>query len=401
MAAGRFQFLFASRAVVFRAGFVAFLLLIVWTSRCKDDAGATKPGEPSEPLAIPAVVLYHFGKVTADGESLRTGDVAPGGAVVKTERKSLSNLQLRAPQSRIVFLMRENAELRLTALRRGKVIDVTPVLRTGRVLVQVERLSNSEEMFVFTPDARLAVQGTEFIVTTNAVGETAVQVHSGAVGVRPRIASLEELPPEILQRSAAARQLLAAVERTEIAVGPGEATRVARLDARETSKQFAMLAARMRAGIAAGRSVEKLARELDAGLAGAVAQLDEPDGALQVLTRTDIAPAERESMRAEFATLVSVSPEVVNDPARLPEAIEALDVTSLEKTQAPPPRAQSSEDQLQALAKNMGGTVKVLVLQNGQELRGVVVNQGEDYLFATGAGQKVYRRDEVREVRLR
>lgn len=388
------------------------------------------PVEAGEAVEIPAAVLYHFGKVSADGAPLKTGDIASGGAVVKTARKSLGNLQLQTPGARIVFLMREKAELKLVALQRGDTTDVTPILKKGRVLVQLEKLSGSERLFVYTPDAHVTVQGTELVVSADANGETAVQVHSGLVRVRPRLPALEELPPEVLDRSQAAGEVLEALDGLGAVVAPGEESRITRGNAEAAlalvpgmREELRQITKEIRAGEAAGRSPEELARTLDQKLDEPARELTarvnstevepgtEPIAPPPLITKSKLPLAEREVLRRDFEAIVSVSPAVVNDP----EALE----TEIERKQSddtgPPPYeevggqeaastnapAASQDQQLKSLATQLGGSVKVLVLQNGEEKRGVVVNQGEDYLFATPAGQKVYKRDEVREVRLR
>lgn len=410
----------------------AFVLLPAFA--CFD---TEKPVLPGEAVEIPAAVLYHFGKITADGAPIKTGDIASGGAIVKTERKSLGNLQLQSAEARIVFLMRENAELRLVAVRRGKVTDVTPILVHGRVLVQVEKLSSSERLFVYTPEAHIAVQGTELIVSSDVAGNTNIQVHSGVVRVRPRLALLEDLPPAVLERSVAARRVMETLDGLGTNVEAGQQTQVSQANSDHVlvlvpglKQQLVAASSETRAGDAAGRSSTELAELLDRRLdrsANMLAARIEMSPAhvsksgiepveITSLKQTNVSLTERESMRKDFRAIISVDPEIVNDPERLPAAIpvtteelpyqevqgtedDAVPVASTGSTNTAP--VQSQEDQLKALAKKMRGSVKVLVLQNGEEKRGVVVNQGEDYLFATTAGQKVYKRDEVREVRLR
>ncbi len=363
--------------------------------------------EAGENVDVPAAVLYSFGKLSADGTTLRTGDTAPGGSLVSTGRRSLGNLQLRRTGARIVFLMRENAELSLRARRRGSVMDVRPMLRRGEALVKVEGLEpGSERLIVHTPSARIEVRGTRFRLSADPDQDsrTDLAVHEGRVSVRPRMAALEDLSPEILERSREAAKLIGFLDRHETTVNAGEAVAfdsgeavAAALEQAPELRQTLVKLSKL--DVSGDPAVaEQAARKLDASLsenrsreleqlAAAVAQ-EGPE-------RRELSAAELDSAAKEYASMVTVESEVLNDPARLNTRLKQIE------TERRAEQATAREQALQRIARETGGSVRVLLLMNGSSVRGVVQEQGEDYLLITPESRRVYKRAEVKQVLLR
>ncbi len=353
----------------------------------------SKPGAKSEKIQVSGIVLFIVGSAMIDGQAVKPGDQLKSGSILKVGSGSICDLQVKESNSVITVRLKDNAEFRLSAFRRGDRDRYQMHMTAGQGLFRVDRLNSSEEAMVVTPTSVASVRGTKFETSVGADGSSSTAVFEGQVAGRQRMDKLEDLPSDLVQSSEVLGEAVAALEKSESVIEAGHSLSV---DRSETDKQM------------------KSNPELDAVLSRPeianlrgreTASQEEIKTAASTIDREIEDPAKRESLRKSMEASAPKPPEAL-PPAQLQQKIqECEELIAIEKDRlkddAAVGKAVSERNQQQRAALSqrieqiMNKPMETLILKNGTRVQGVIIQEGSDYTVLTVEGRQFIRGDQV------
>ncbi len=159
----------------------ALSLLLAAGVAAQDPPTKSAGGEPASPAPLPegqtkalqAVVMKVEGSAQwrpngeASFQDCKLNDLLGAGAEVRTGRKS--TVMLRVGMNGTVLIDRQSRVALPRVLQDGKVLRTTLALSFGQADVKVDRIGLETDFEVMTPTATLAVSGTLFRVSWDAV----------------------------------------------------------------------------------------------------------------------------------------------------------------------------------------------------------------------------------------
>lgn len=182
-----------------------------------------------------AVILFTKGTVLLNNKTrLKMGDKIGDSDLVSTKAKSSCEIQVMKSQSPIVIRMKEDSEFSLSKDLNSNTLN--SIVRSGKVLFNVEKLKSGDKMNVITPTSVAGVRGTRFEVVVDPIGIHKTLTLEGEVASRPRIPELESIDPQVLKNNQALGKAVQTVSTKNVSVKTGTYVTLSQNGAQEWMK---------------------------------------------------------------------------------------------------------------------------------------------------------------------
>ncbi|MBR30228.1 MAG: hypothetical protein CMN77_02865 [Spirochaetaceae bacterium] len=342
------------------------------------DSAASLP-EPGKDLEVSAVVLLATGQVTADGNPLKAGTIIKAGQLLKTGANSFCDLQVRGGDGAAMIRLRANTELVLTGRQFKDKKKILAELRKGNGMFDLDKITSSENFETASPTAVASVRGTKYEVSVKG-DSTSIEVLEGKVSSRPRVPALEDLPPDVQERSRVVHETVENLKKKEVILEPGKKVEIQ--------------------AVKVSPEVEEAARKaMEAETASDPAKAEEAAKALD-----ESVAQKEEGLKKAVQEAPAAQPEEIPEPEmkqKLDEYNELIRIES-EKIQGDDVSSAVSERNnrnqaklIQRIEKVFNKPSETLVLMNGARISGVVIQIGSTYYVHTVNGQVAYPESQV------
>jgi len=342
----------------------------------------------SRPASTSALVLFKIGSIQVAGRELSAGEILKNRETITVGPQSIADLQIREGESSITLRLQQNSILTLGAVQEKNGLVISPKLSQGSILAQVQKLAPNENLRVRLPSAVAAVRGTKFEAQVEEDGSSRVAVYDGKVAVRPRSAAVEDLPPSLISKSEELTQVVGALEKSETIVETGKTTKV---DVKSSSQ---ILDKSGLSGVLSKQEVQALAgkenpteQEITAAQTAIQSSYEDPAKKEQLKSATEkpvAAPPVEEIPKQdiqrklkEYEEFLAIEQSKTKDADTAQKAVQARS-------------AEQREQRIQRIEQIIQKSAETLILSNGSRVRGVIFQQGMDYMVLTPECKQFY-----------
>lgn len=361
-----------------------FILIVSFS--CKEAPRVRKPAK------VTALVLFKVGSVQAAGREITTGEIIQDHELIAVGAQSILDLQVRETEASITMRLRENTEVTLAGfVDPDGQLNVSPEQSKGTLLTQVQKLGAKERMLVRMPSALASVRGTKFETSIDPGNMARVTVLDGKVAARTRISELEDssATSQIPELS----QLVGALEKSETIIENGKS---ATLDPKAkdqwiedsglgpllNSPEFKALAGKEAAS----------PEQIESARAASAKHFQSPESQTKLKSSLGRPPAP--------PTVESLPKEEWDRKLKEYEELVSVEQAKAKDQAAAGPVVKARNDAIQAqllsrIEQIMGKASETLLLKNGTRIRGVIYQNGADYLVLTAEGSKTFSDAEV------
>lgn len=371
----------ARRTLTARRTFIALLLagtIGMATLSCGLFDSSSPLPEPGQELELTAVVLFATGSVTADGQPIRSGSILKSGQLLKTGPRSFCDLQVRQTDSGAMIRVKENSEFELSGRKFEDRKDIVAELKKGDGMFDLNKISAEENFQSASPTAVAAVRGTKYSMSVRG-DKTSIEVFDGSVATRPRMQALEDLPPEVRERSRVVNETLKGLEEKEVVLESGN-----RIEVQAVKVDPELEKAIQEAAAVEGedpQSAEKAAQKLDEALEERKPALQKQVQEVAPAKPAQISDPEMKQKLEEYNELIRIEKEKIQGE-NVSEAVNERN-------------AKNQQKLMQRIEKVFNKPSETLVLMNGGRVSGVVIQIGSTYYVYTVNGQVAYPESQV------
>ena len=187
---------------------------------------ANTAGAPS----YEATLTQKTGTVKVQGKELSEKANVPENFPLETAKRSRAELVIKSGQSNLRIVLKSNTVFQFKSAGEIHSPGFQARLSRGRALLDLRLNDKAKKRFILnTPFTQTIVTGTKFSLSAEKKG-TRLTVYEGRVKQRLRIKELEQLPPEILDKSPVLREVLTTLENTTREVGSGKVLKLSAAD---------------------------------------------------------------------------------------------------------------------------------------------------------------------------
>ena len=129
------------------------------------------------------LVLYAFGSVIVDGKVVKDGDVIDDFQSLHVGKDSFCDLQIRDKNMTAVLRLYANTDYSNRIAKDEGIKKYYTAIDQGRALFRVDKLNANDQFEVFMPDFSAKVVGTQFYMETGQDGNLGIDVVEGRVRV--------------------------------------------------------------------------------------------------------------------------------------------------------------------------------------------------------------------------
>ncbi|MCC6274490.1 MAG: FecR domain-containing protein [Leptospiraceae bacterium] len=341
---------------------------------------------------VPAsgIILFAVGEVFVGQKKLAPGDTLNEEEVLKTGKKSTCDIQVRESEGEVIIRLKSDSEF---SLRGQKVADGElrqGVLKAGLALVNVPKKLKTKERFeIATPTALAGVRGTKFEMSVSPDGSSTLNVYEGKVATRPRIAEVEDLPKEILQKNEILNTAIASVETIEQVVEQGQKVSVSKADTAKILKETGVseIVAKIKPDIKIGMSpeeiqkaIEKVEKEVEASEKKEELKKKKEIKAVPKIEK--IQNKELDQKIKEIEELISIEKKKFETEDTTKKAIKERN-------------AKDKAILMKRIEEIVGKSAETLVLKDGRKIQGVIFQDAGNYIVLTPDGKEIFTEEQV------
>ncbi|WCL49628.1 FecR family protein [Leptospira sp. GIMC2001] len=358
---------------------MVFTLVCMAIFSCKEDP---KPDIADSPKISTntAVVIFTVGDVSIEGVKLKQGDILQPGIKVTTGKKSSCELQVREHESEIVIQLKQNSEFILED-KTGPG-EVKSSVTLGNALFKVNKpLKKGESIQVVAPTFVAGVRGTEFSLDVAKNGDSKVSVVSGKVSAIHRIAELDDLPTDIIEKSQFLQNSVYKLEENETIIEPGEKVLITK---KESDKILNDSRIKEAIKIAKSSSTDEsgtaIALKIDDNFRKTVNVNKEaiiPAPVVQKMEAKDL-----QKQIKEFENLIALEQIKLQDSISTNAELKKIN-------------EERKEIMIQKIEEITGKASETLILTSGTKVKGVIFQEGDTYIVLTPEGRKEFQESEV------
>ena len=342
------------------------------------DSQADLP-EPGKELNVSAVVLLATGQVTADGAPIKAGSIIQSGQLIKTGPNSFCDLQVRGGDSSAMIRLKANTELILSGRQFKEEKKILAELKKGNGMFDLDKITSAENFETASPTAVASVRGTKYEVSVKG-DSTSIEVLEGKVSSRPRIPALEDLPPEIQERSRVVHESVENLKKKEVILEPGKKVEIQAVKVSPEVEEAARKAMEAEAS-SDPVNAEEATKALDDSIAQKEDTLKKAVEEAPAAAPEDIPEPEMKQKLDEYNELIRIEKE----------KIQGDDVSKAVSER----NNQNQAKLMQRIEKVFNKPSETLVLISGARISGVVIQVGATYYVYTVNGQVAYPESQV------
>jgi len=211
--------------------------------------------------------------------------------------------------------------------------------------------------------------------------------------VRPRAAGVEDLPPALLSKSEELKRVVDALEKAEVVVESGKSTDINPTGAATILDQAGLTPTLAKPEIRALVAKEKPTdQEISLALTTIHSSFADPAQKEQLRAATDkpvdapkieeVPKQDFDRKLKEYEEFIAVDQSKLKDAESTQKAIQARS-------------AEQREQRIQRIEQIMQKSAETLILNNGTRVRGVIYQQGADYMVLTPEGKQFFNGADV------
>ncbi|MCB1170283.1 MAG: FecR domain-containing protein [Leptospiraceae bacterium] len=358
------------------------LYLISLLLFCSPSGGQRPLDGPGTDGELSGVFLFTVGQVTLDGNPAGTGTLLESGQTIATGPSSICDIQIRKTGSNAIIRLQANSELVFQIRDYSRQAELQARIRKGEALFDIEKIPPQESVKVYASTTVASVRGTRFAVRSE--GPAIVQLYQGSLEVRPRVAQLEDLPQDFLERSGSARTLLEEAKKQTVILEPGDAVQINAIQPAEPlAREILEIQSRLEPDMRNDRMLT-LIDQFDEATETIVNQEDKGLKQSPPLRKEKMNKEEMEQKVKEYEDLIRLEKEKLDS--------ETVGKAAQERNQ------KHQVKLMQKIERIFNKPSETLVLVSGQRISGVVIQSGDIYFVYTVNGQLSFPRNQVEGV---
>ncbi|MBE7411015.1 MAG: FecR domain-containing protein [Leptospiraceae bacterium] len=370
----------------FRKWLTGFVVLCVFVF-CK---GETKIDSSDKKVSATGVILFTVGEVFSGQRKLAPGDIVSETDIVKTGKKSTCDLQLRESESEAIIRLKSDSEFSLRGKKVGDSELRQGILKAGVALVNVpKKLKSNDSLEIVTPTSLAGVRGTKFEIGVSSDGSSNLFVIEGKVATRPRIADVEDLPKEIVQKNEVLANAIQSVESTEQVVEKGQSVSVKKSDTEKILKETGVseIVAKIKPDVKIGMSPEEIQKAIEKIEKAVEASEKKEDLKKKKEIKTipkieTIKNKDLEQKIKEVEELISIEKKKLESETSTKTAIKERN-------------AKDKAVLMKRIEQIVGKSSERLILKDGRKLEGVIFQESGNYIVLTPDGKEIFTEEQV------
>ena len=367
-------------------------------------------GPDSNDVSLRALVQTSLGQVEIDGKAARKGDALKIGQEIKVGPDSLCDLLIKSRSSVIKVRLSANTSYSLTSFQAGDKHTIQGRLRSGEGFFH-PRLNHGENFRIKTPTAIASVRGTKFSAQVHDDGSSSTSVYEGKVSHRPHMEELEDLHPEVFEKSQVLKEVIKTLEDTEHSLEAGQSMKTVQNVSNPELKK-----------ILAHPDIQKLKGKKTASRA-------ELEAAASVLDKQFDKPGHVEKLKGHIKDThkktrqspTKIKPEVLKSrlerhESSAHEAVKKDKEADRKKKDEEKAKPQTFSQRVQQynklieeqgkgkvsltrISKVLGKKYETIKLKGGKSLKGVIYQSGKKYYVYTSKGKVTVLESQLAEIR--
>jgi len=368
---------------------LVLLLVLTFCKESKQDTAQEKPAENTvvkEKVSINYIVTFAIGKATANGKPIRSGDLISGEPKFFVPGSSQVDIQITGLQTEVRIRIKSGTELHFYSRIKGDNLELVSFIKKGDLLYSVGKLNKGEAIVALTPLTNTGVRGTQFKVLVKEDGTSSIKVAEGMVATSYSTPALEALSNSDKVNAKTQGEINGVLGKPTI-IEAGKEVSVNKKEVDTALKNDPELTALLN-----NPTLSKLndpsALPKDPALESHLAEYEKkyatlektPEPSEQKLTIAE--SKETEAIKKESSEIVAITLDGKQSEAEIKKAVQDNIKTK-------------SAELTKTVEKVFGKSSETLKLIDGTKVRGVIIQQGGDYIIQTPEGEKRYKEDQV------
>lgn len=367
---------------------VVLLLALTFCKESKQETVQDKPVENTvvkEKVSINYIVTFAIGKATANGKLIRSGDLISGEPKFFVPNSSQIDIQITGLQTEVRIRIKSGTELHFYSRIKGDNLELVSFIKKGDLLYSVGKLNKGEAIVALTPLTNTGVRGTQFKVLVKEDGTSSIKVAEGSVATSYSTPALEALSNSDKLNAKTQGEINGVLGKPTI-VEAGKEVSVNKKEVETALKNDPELAA-----LLDNPTLKKMddptTLPKDPALESHLAEYEKKYATIEKTPESEqklnIAESkETEAIKKESTEIVAITLDGKQSEAEIKKAVQDNIKTK-------------SAELTKTVEKVFGKQSETLKLIDGTRIRGVIIQQGGDYIIQTPEGEKRYKEDQV------
>ena len=362
--------------------YLAFLLLLLSGCKYFDSNKEENLAFPSD-LKIPALVIVNVGNSFINGKKINSSETIDLTSKINVNENSFLDLQVLVGELKSVIRIKGKATVQLKAVTIGGITSYTAFLDVGSFLFNIKKMQSRNGFQVVTPVLSVGVRGTQFQITVAGNGDSTLQVAQGEVSAKIRVPSFDLLlERKILTEKDVVKQILFPLQEESI-LKLGEKISITQKDVNKVldNAQISEFVKNLELNKDTANSEQNYRAIVDnfqINLSQRNLKIETVSGEISQQLKVLLKQAANDKkaiLESEFNELNGIDEKLIREG----------NIVGIQKA-IKDHLAEHNAKYLERIEIILGKSAETLVTKDGRNIRGVILQRGEDYIVVTPDG---------------
>ena len=363
--------------------YLAFLLLLLSGCKYFDSNKEENLAFPSD-LKIPALVIVNVGNSFINGKKINSSETIDLTSKINVNENSFLDLQVLVGELKSVIRIKGKATVQLKAVTIGGITSYTAFLDVGSFLFNIKKMQSRNGFQVVTPVLSVGVRGTQFQITVAGNGDSTLQVAQGEVSAKIRVPSFDLLlERKILTEKDVVKQILFPLQEESI-LKLGEKISITQKDVNKVldNAQISEFVKNLELNKDTANSEQNYRAIVDnfqINLSQRHLKIETVSGEISQQLKVLLKQAANDKkaiLESEFNELNGIDEKLIREG----------NIVGIQKA-IKDHLAEHNAKYLERIEIILGKSAETLVTKDGRNIRGVILQRGEDYIVVTPDGE--------------
>jgi|JI9StandDraft_1071089.scaffolds.fasta_scaffold16502_1 hypothetical protein len=363
--------------------YLAFLLLLLSGCKYFDSNKEENLAFPSD-LKIPALVIVNVGNSFINGKKINSSETIDLTSKINVNENSFLDLQVLVGELKSVIRIKGKATVQLKAVTIGGITSYTAFLDVGSFLFNIKKMQSRNGFQVVTPVLSVGVRGTQFQITVAGNGDSTLQVAQGEVSAKIRVPSFDLLlERKILTEKDVVKQILFPLQEESI-LKLGEKISITQKDVNKVldNAQISEFVKNLELNKDTANSEQNYRAIVDnfqINLSQRNLKIETVSGEISQQLKVLLKQAANDKkaiLESEFNELNGIDEKLIREG----------NIVGIQKA-IKDHLAEHNAKYLERIEIILGKSAETLVTKDGRNIRGVILQRGEDYIVVTPDGE--------------
>ena len=363
--------------------YLAFLLLLLSGCKYFDSNKEENLAFPSD-LKIPALVIVNVGNSFINGKKINSSETIDLTSKINVNENSFLDLQVLVGELKSVIRIKGKATVQLKAVTIGGITSYTAFLDVGSFLFNIKKMQSRNGFQVVTPVLSVGVRGTQFQITVAGNGDSTLQVAQGEVSAKIRVPSFDLLlERKILTEKDVVKQILFPLQEESI-LKLGEKISITQKDVNKVldNAQISEFVKNLELNKDTANSEQNYRAIVDnfqINLSQRNLKIETVSGEISQQLKVLLKQAANDKkaiLESQFNELNGIDEKLIREG----------NIVGIQKA-IKDHLAEHNAKYLERIEIILGKSAETLVTKDGRNIRGVILQRGEDYIVVTPDGE--------------